>query len=71
MEEEEVKTPNVIIDNGTLYIKAGFSGEHGPRSVFRSLVINTKVKSKKMVLKKKYITLETRQKKRNIPMQEC
>ena len=31
------ETPNVIIDNGTGYTKAGFSGEEGPRSVFPAL----------------------------------
>ena len=30
--------PNVIIDNGTGYCKAGFSGEEGPRAVFPALV---------------------------------
>ena len=29
---------HVIIDNGTGFIKAGFSGEEGPRSVFPSLI---------------------------------
>lgn len=32
------ETPNVIIDNGTGYTKAGFSGEEGPRAVFPALV---------------------------------
>ena len=31
------ETPNVIIDNGTGYTKAGFSGEEGPRAVFPAL----------------------------------
>ena len=30
--------PNVIIDNGTGYCKAGFSGEEGPRAVFPAIV---------------------------------
>ena len=30
--------PNVIIDNGTGYTKAGFSGEEGPRAVFPAVV---------------------------------
>ena len=30
--------PHIIIDNGTGYIKAGLSGEEGPRSVFPSCV---------------------------------
>ena len=30
--------PNVVIDNGTGYIKAGFSGEEGPRALFPSIV---------------------------------
>src|SRR5574344_2986244 len=29
--------PNIIIDNGTGYCKAGFSGEEGPRAVFPAL----------------------------------
>ena len=30
--------PNVVINNGTGYCKAGFSGEEGPRSVFPNIV---------------------------------
>ena len=30
--------PHIIIDNGSSYIKAGFSGEEGPRSVFPTCV---------------------------------
>ena len=37
-EEEIDKLPNIIIDNGFGYIKAGFSGEEGPRAVFPSIV---------------------------------
>ena len=35
---EEDNKPNIIIDNGTGYCKAGFSGEEGPRAVFPSLI---------------------------------
>ena len=45
MAEEGDATPNVIIDNGTGFMKAGFSGEDGPRAVFPSLVGTPKVKS--------------------------
>lgn len=37
MAEGESK-PNIIIDNGTGYTKAGFSGEEGPRCVFPAIV---------------------------------
>jgi len=30
--------PHVIIDNGSGYVKAGFSGEEGPRAVFPSII---------------------------------
>ena len=36
--EDGEDKPNVIIDNGTGYIKAGFSGEEGPRAVFPGIV---------------------------------
>ena len=36
--EDGEDKPNVIINNGTDYTKAGFSGEEGPRSVFPSIV---------------------------------
>ena len=35
-EENEESKPNIIIDNGTLYCKAGFSKEELPRVVFPS-----------------------------------
>ena len=35
---EEEERPNIIIDNGTGYCKAGFSGEEGPRAVFPACV---------------------------------
>ena len=35
---ESEATPKVIIDNGTGYVKAGFSGEEGPRAVFPAIV---------------------------------
>ena len=38
MEDEEESRPHIIIDNGSGYIKAGFSGEEGPRAVFPSIV---------------------------------
>ena len=38
IEEDSENKPNIIIDNGSGYIKAGFSGEEGPRSVFPSKV---------------------------------
>jgi len=37
MAEEDAK-PNIIIDNGSGYCKAGFSGEEGPRAVFPAIV---------------------------------
>ena len=36
--EDGEDKPNVIIDNGTGYVKAGFSGEEGPRAVFPAIV---------------------------------
>ena len=36
--EKEDYLPSIIIDNGTGYCKAGFSGEEGPRSVFPTCV---------------------------------
>ena len=38
MAEDGGSKPNIIIDNGTGYWKAGFSGEEGPRAVFPALV---------------------------------
>ena len=38
MDDKEDNKPNIIIDNGTGYCKAGFSGEEGPRAVFPSLI---------------------------------
>ncbi|MFM7851578.1 MAG: actin, cytoplasmic 2, partial [Flammeovirgaceae bacterium] len=35
--------PHVIIDNGSGYVKAGFSGEEGPRAVFPSIIGRPKV----------------------------
>ena len=35
--------PNIIIDAGSGYVKAGFSGEEGPRTVFPNLVGRPKV----------------------------
>jgi len=35
--------PHVIIDNGSGYVKAGFSGEEGPRGVFPSIIGRPKV----------------------------
>ena len=37
-DEEGESKPNIIIDNGTGYCKAGFSGEEGPRAVFPACV---------------------------------
>jgi actin-related protein len=37
MAEDDSK-PNIIIDNGSGYCKAGFSGEEGPRAVFPAIV---------------------------------
>lgn len=37
-EENEESKPNIIIDNGTLYCKAGFSKEELPRVVFPSCI---------------------------------
>ena len=37
MTEDDAK-PNIIIDNGSGYCKAGFSGEEGPRAVFPAIV---------------------------------
>ena len=34
---------HIVIDNGSGFIKAGFSGEEAPRSVFPSVVGRTKV----------------------------
>jgi len=35
--------PHVIIDNGSGYCKAGFSGEEGPRAVFPCIIGGPKV----------------------------
>ena len=43
---EENYLPNIIIDNGTGYCKAGLSQEEGPRSVFPSVVGYPKYKSR-------------------------
>ena len=37
MEEDESK-PHIIIDNGGGSIKAGFSGEEGPKAVFPTMI---------------------------------
>ena len=37
-DEYEDNKRHIIIDNGSGYIKAGFSGEEEPRSVFPSIV---------------------------------
>ena len=37
--------PAIIIDNGTGYFKAGFSGEEGPRAVFPAIVGRPKISS--------------------------
>ena len=37
-EEDYEQMPNIIIDNGSGYCKAGFSGEEGPRAVFPAIV---------------------------------
>ncbi len=36
-DEEDYKLPPIVIDNGTGFIKAGFSNDKVPRSVFPSL----------------------------------
>ena len=36
--DDSEDSPHVIIDNGSYYIKAGISGEEGPRSVFPSCI---------------------------------
>ena len=36
--DDDEKRPNIIIDNGGGYIKAGFSGEEGPSAVFQTMV---------------------------------
>lgn len=43
--EDGEDKPNVIIDNGTGYVKAGFSGEEGPRAVFPAIVEKPKSSS--------------------------
>ena len=37
-ESEETGNNAIIIDNGSGYIKAGFAGDDGPRTVFPSIV---------------------------------
>ena len=37
-DESEDQKHHIIIDNGSGYIKAGFSGEEGPRIVFPTVV---------------------------------
>jgi actin-related protein len=36
--DDEYERPDVIIDNGSSYMKCGLSGEEGPRAVIRSCV---------------------------------
>ena len=36
--DNESETPNVIIDNGSSYIRCGLNGEEGPRVVIRSRI---------------------------------
>ena len=43
-DEEEVRK-TIVIDNGSGFIKAGFNGEEGPRSVFSTVVGTPKYKS--------------------------
>ena len=38
MEDDDESKIHIIIDNGSCYIKAGFSGEEGPRATFPSFV---------------------------------
>ena len=42
--ENKNKIPNIIIDNGTGYCKAGFSGEEGPRAYFPTIIGRPKTK---------------------------
>ena len=42
VDEEESKT--IVIDNGSCFIKAGFSGEEEPRSVFLNVIGTPKYK---------------------------
>ena len=41
--EEDYSKPNIIIDNGSAYTKAGLSGEEGPRSVFPTCIAFSKI----------------------------
>ena len=36
--DDEYERPDVIIDNGSSYMKCGLGGEEGPRAVIRSCV---------------------------------
>ena len=38
MLDDDYNKPNIIIDNGSGFIKSGFSGEEGPRTVFPTIV---------------------------------
>ena len=38
MLDDDYNKPNIIIDNGSGFIKSGFSGEEGPRAVFPTIV---------------------------------
>ena len=44
MADEEEGKPHIIIDNGSYYIKAGFSGDEGPKTIFRNIIGRMKYK---------------------------
>ena len=47
MADDYEYTPHIIIDNGSGYIKAGFTGEEEPRAVFPTMIGYPKNTSKK------------------------
>ena len=50
MFEEDVQT--IVIDNGSFSIRAGFSGDEAPRSVFRNVIGKPKNKSQTYAIEK-------------------
>ena len=66
MADDGESKPNIIIDNGTGYCKAGFSGEEGPRAVFPALVGRPKNPGIMVGAEKKTFLLDFKLKKKEV-----
>ena len=58
MADEEEEKPHIVIDNGSYYIKAGFSGDEGPKTIFRNIIGRMKYKKTILtlvVMKRKFL----------------